>query len=427
MSTSTTAATGTPHRLGRGLVALLAVATGVAVANNYYAQPLLAAMRDDLGISAALAGTVVTVAQVGYAAGLVLLLPVGDLLERRRLVSAMSGVCALALVLAAVAPGVGVLLFALLAVGAASVVAQVLVPLAATLAGEAERGRVVGNVMSGLLLGILLARTVAGYIGQAAGWRTVYWVAAGLMSALAVVLRLRLPETRPPATGGYGRLLASTVALARDEPVLRLRSLYGALSFGAFSVLWTSLAFLLAGPPFRFGEGTIGLFGLAGAAGAAMASVAGRLADRGRTRLVTMLTALGLALAYLPLWLGGHSLAWLVVGLLVLDLAAQGLHITNQSEIYRLRPDARNRVNAVYMVTYFVGGAAGSAGSAVAFGRAGWAGVCTVGAAFGVAAVVVHLVAATRTRRPAAQPYGVEAVRGVDERGPAEVSPPRGG
>jgi predicted MFS family arabinose efflux permease len=376
-------------RMSRRLVAVMAVATGITVANTYYAQPLLHTIGAAFGIGPAAAGLIITASQIGFAGGLVLLLPAGDLVERRRLITITGVATALALAGAALSPSPIALVAALAVVGVTSVVAQILVPFAAGLATDGERGSVVGTVMSGLLLGVLLARTVAGGIAQFWGWRSVYWVAAGLMLLTAAVLHRELPRYRGRTGLTYPRLLASIGTILREEPVLRLRAVYGGLSFGAFSVLWTSLAFLLSGPGYRLGEGTIGLFGLVGAAGAVMASLTGRLTDRGGARVLTAATSGVLVLSWLPIWLGAHSVAALLVGIVLLDLAAQGLHITNQSEIYRLRPDARSRINAAYMTSYFAGGAAGSAGSAAAYAAWGWAGVSALGAAFGAAAVVL--------------------------------------
>ena len=398
----------THQPLARGLVLVMAVATGLSVASNYYAQPLLPLMRHDLHLSATAAGLLVTVTQAGYALGLVFLLPLGDLLHRRRLTTVMSVLLAGALVLWGVAPGSASLFAAAVATGALSVLAQILVPLAATLASDADRGRVVGLVMSGLLLGILLARTIAGALAAAGSWRTVYLVAAGLVLVQAAVLSRLLPDVPTDVRLSYRRLLASVGALARDEPLLRLRSLYGALSFGAFSVLWTSLAFLLEAPPYHYGPGVIGLFGLIGAAGAIAATAAGRGADRGHSRSLTAGVASLLTACWLPIWLGRTSLAALVAGIVVLDLAAQGMHITNQSEIFRLRPEARSRINSAYMTSYFIGGAAGSAASATVYSTAGWTGVSVVGAAFGGAALLTWVA----SQLPAGR--GREAQREAD-------------
>jgi predicted MFS family arabinose efflux permease len=276
-------------------------------------------------------------------------------------------------------------------VGVNSVVAQLLVAYAATLAADTERGKVVGTVMSGLLLGILLARTVAGYIAAASSWRVVYVCAAGLMAVLAVVLWRSLPRYRAELDLSYPKVLASVVAIFRHEPVLRRRSIYGGLSFAAFSILWTSLAFLLSAPPYRYGAGTIGLFGLAGVAGALMASVAGRFADAGRQQALTVFTALAMTLAFVLLLLDPHQLFVLIGGIVLLDLGCQGIHITNQSEIYAIAGEARNRVNSAYMTCYFTGGTLGSIGSALIYSRFGWDGVAAFGASVAGLALVFSL------------------------------------
>ena len=377
----------------------MAVATGVAVASNYYAQPLLPAMGRALHLSPRTSGLVVTVAQVGYALGLALLTPLGDVVERRRLVTVLCLGTAAALCWMGVSPAWWSLLPAALAVGGLSVVVQVLVPFAASLATDATRGRVVGTVMSGLLVGILLARTAAGVLAGAGGWRTVYFVSAGAMVVLAGVLHRYLPTWRERTGLGYARSVASVLTLLREEPVLRLRSLYGMLSFGTFSVLWTSMAFLLA-HRYHYSTAVIGLFGLAGAGGALTASVAGRFSDRGWARPTTVATGALLVASWLALWAGSSSIAWFVVGVVVLDVGAQGLHITNQGEIYRLRPEARSRLTAAYMVIYFAGGALGSVLSASLYEALGWDGVCLAGGAFATGTLVVAAV--SRARRGAA-------------------------
>ena len=383
--------------MDRRLVAVMAVATGLAVANNYYAQPLLPAIGRSLHLGPGVAGLIVTVAQAGYALGLILLLPLGDLVERRRLVSLLSVATALALVWLGASPSAASLLPAALVVGMVSVLAQVLVPFAASLASPEERGRVVGMVMSGLLIGVLLARTVAGYLAETGTWRVVYFVAAGAMAVQAVVLHLRLPTYREETDLTFPRLVGSVLTLLREEPVLRLRSVYGLFSFGTFSVLWTSVAFLLA-RHYRYSTGIIGLFGLIGAAGALTATLAGRLSDRGWARYTTGAATALLLGSWLLLWLGRSSLPALVLGIVALDVGAQGLHITNQGEIYRLRPEARSRLTSAYMVLYFVGGAAGSVSSAALYSRLGWNGVCAAGAGFSAAAFALWLVRLTRSR-----------------------------
>ncbi len=378
----------------------MAVATGLSVANNYYAQPLLPAIARSLGTSSALAGLVVTAAQVGYALGLVAVLPLGDLVERRRLVVLLSLSTAALLTWMGLSPTIAWLLPAALAVGSASVLAQVLVPFAAGLASDEERGRVVGMVMSGLLVGVLLARTVAGWLAETGSWRVVYFVAAVAMVAQAALLGWRLPRWHEPAALSYPRLVASIVGLLREEPVLRLRSAFGLLSFATFSVLWTSLAFLLA-RNYHYSSGVIGMFGLVGAAGAGAASLAGRLADRGWQWRNTGVATVLLVGSWAALWAGGHSLVALVAGLLVFDFAAQGLHITNQSEIYRLRPEARSRLTAAYMFLYFVGGAGGSLLSAALYSTMGWDGACLAGVALASVALAVWVATSLFSRQAA--------------------------
>ncbi len=369
-----------PAHMDRKLVAVMAVSTGLTVANNYYAQTLLPVIAKSLGVTSGVAGLIVTASQAGYAVGLLLLLPLGDLIERRRLIVGLSAATALGLFWLGSASSIAWLLPAAFAVGSVSVLAQILVPFAAGLAPGHERGRVVGMVMSGLLVGILLARTLAGWLAETGTWRVVYYMAAVAMLAQAVLLAWRLPTWREKAQLPYHRILASVGTLLREEPVLRLRSAYGMMSFATFSVLWTSLAFLLS-HNYHYSPGVIGTFGLVGAAGAVAASMAGRLADRGWQWRNTGVCAGLLVASWWLLWSGAHSLAALVAGLLVFDLAAQGLHITNQSEIYRLRPEARSRLTSAYMFLYFVGGAVGSVLSATLYDATGWAGPCTAGAA----------------------------------------------
>jgi predicted MFS family arabinose efflux permease len=367
--------------LSSRLVVLLAVACGATVANLYYAQPLLDTIARALNVSPGTAGLLVTATQAGYVAGLVLIVPLGDRLQRRRLVSRLLVIDAVALAAATAAPSFGVLAAALAVVGVSSVAAQILVPFASSLAAEAERGRVVGRVMSGLLLGILLARTVAGLVAEVGGWRLIYGLAAGAMLILALVLRRTLPEVEPPERGlSYGELLRSVGALIREEPTLRLRMAFGFLSMASFSGLWTSIAFLLSGPEYGYSEGAIGLFSLAGLAGAAMASLAGRVADAGHQLAGTRIAAVAVLAGWGLMALGETSLAALLAGIVILDLGVQATQILNQSVIFRLRPEARSRLNTAYMTCYFAGAVSGSAGASFAWERGGWGAVSAAGA-----------------------------------------------
>jgi len=367
-----------------GLIVLMAVATGLAVASNYYPQPLLETIARAFDLSVNQAGFIVTIAQLGYAFGLMFLVPLGDMFERRSLIVVMTVLSAAGLLITAMAPTLTIMLIGTALTGLFSVVAQILVPLAATLAEPERRGKVVGLIMSGLLLGILLARTVAGLLATLGGWRTVYWVASALMLAMALILWRRLPIHKQHTGLNYPQLLKSIFSLFIHTPVLRTRALLGLFSFANFSILWTSMAFLLAGPAYHYSEGVIGLFGLVGAAGALAATRAGQLADKGKAHLTTTVGLVLLLLSWAAIAYGQHSVIALVVGIIVLDLAVQGVHITNQSVIYKSMPEARNRLTAGYMTTYFIGGAIGSLVSASAFQWAGWYGVSIAGVVMSV-------------------------------------------
>ncbi|MBF8179903.1 MFS transporter [Salmonella enterica] len=367
------------HGLSPALIVLMSVATGLAVASNYYAQPLLDTIAHHFSLSASSAGFIVTAAQLGYAAGLLFLVPLGDMFERRTLIVSMTLLATGGMLITASSQSLSMMILGTALTGLFSVVAQILVPLAATLATPATRGKVVGTIMSGLLLGILLARTVAGLLANLGGWRTVFWVASALMALMAVALWRGLPKLKSDTHLNYPQLLGSVFSLFIHDKLLRTRALLGCLTFANFSILWTSMAFLLAAPPFGYSEGMIGLFGLAGAAGALGARPAGGFADKGKSHLTTTFGLLLLLLSWLAIWLGHTSVLALIIGILVLDLTVQGVHITNQTVIYRLHPGARNRLTAGYMTSYFIGGAAGSLISASAWQHAGWAGVCLSG------------------------------------------------
>ena len=372
--------TKTTQGLSPALILLMSVATGLAVASNYYAQPLLDTIARAFNLSASSAGFIVTAAQLGYAAGLLFLVPLGDMFERRMLIVSMTLLAAGGMLITASSQSLTMMIVGTALTGLFSVVAQILVPLAATLASPEKRGKVVGTIMSGLLLGILLARTVAGLLASLGGWRTVYWVASVLMVVMALALWRGLPKVKQENHLNYPQLLASVFSLFTQDKLLRTRALLGCFTFANFSILWTSMAFLLAAPPFNYSEGVIGLFGLAGAAGALGARPAGGLADKGKSHLTTSAGLVLLLLSWAAIWYGHVSVLALIVGILVLDLTVQGVHITNQTVIYRVKPEARNRLTAGYMTSYFIGGAAGSLISASAWQHAGWSGVCAIGA-----------------------------------------------
>jgi len=387
-----------------GLVLLLAVTAAATVANLYYAQPLLPEMARSLGVSARTVGWVPVLTQVGYAVGLFLFIPLGDAVERRRLILALVLASAVALAGAAVAPGVAWLAVASLAVGVFTVVPHVAVPLAAHLAAPSQRGRVIGLIMSGVLAGILLARTLSGLIGGAMGWRTVYGLAAAAMLVLTLALARLLPHAHPERTVRYAALLASLWTLVRDERELRQASLIGAAVFGSFSVFWTTLAFFLETPPYHWGAEGAGLFGLVGLAGALAAPVVGRLADRRGPRFATGV-ALALALSSWVLFaLWGRNLVGLIAGVVLLDVGVQSAHVSNLARVHALDPGARSRRNTVYMVAYFAGGALGTWLGVRSWVRLGWVGTCAAGAAFLLAALVAWWPSGAPPRSPAAEP-----------------------
>ena len=355
------------------LVALLAIATGVLVANLYYAQPLIAAIGPALGITPALAGSVVSVTQVGYGVGLFLLVSLADRLENRRLVLVTLGVTVVALLVAATARSAAMFFAASFAVGVCSTGAQVIVPFVAHLAPAARRGRVVGNVMAGLLTGIMLARPAASFVAASFGWRAVFAGSAGLMLVVGAVLARMMPPHAPEGGPSYAQILASMGRIFREMPVVRRRAIYQALLFAAFNIFWTAVPLLLASR-FGLGQRGIGLFALAGAGGALAAPLAGRLADRGYVRAATLGAMLTLALCFLGTrWAAAAgALAMLVVLAVVLDAAVQVNQVVGQRVIFATPGEVRGRVNAIYMTILFAGGAVGSTLGSITYQRGGW-------------------------------------------------------
>ena len=356
---------------------VLATACGLAVANIYFAQPILNLLAASFHTSQGAVTAAVTVVQIGYAIGLVLLLPMGDLIENRRLTSAMLAVTALALVAAGTARSLGIFLIASVFIGLTSVVAQILIPFAAHLAPDATRGRIVGWVSSGLLLGVLLARTLSSFAAAAWGWRAIFFISAGLMLVMAVVLARLLPARRPDHTGGYLTLMASVLDLLRTQPILRRRALCQALLFAAFSGYWTAIAYQLI-TVHGFNQAQVGLFALVGAVGVVAAPVAGRIADRG-DRFASGIALFVAIVAMVIARFGAGSVVLLGLAAVLLDLAMTAHQILSQREIYQLRPDARARINTVYMGSVFAGGALGSALAGVLHTHSGWSGITTAG------------------------------------------------
>jgi predicted MFS family arabinose efflux permease len=374
------------------LITLMSIAIGVIVANLYYLQPLLHQLTKDFRVSESKATLLLVLIQAGYAAGLAFVVPLGDLIPRRRL-AVLIFVLASVVVFAGAAAHSFVLFAAItFFIGLASCGGQVILPLGADMANPAQRGRVIGRLMTGLLMGLLLSRSVSGIIAQAAGWRTVY-VAAGVALALMAIMLFRVLPNEPVRTPvPYHRLLAGTLGMFVTLPMLRRRSLYGLLIFAAFSALWTTLAFHLSAAPFHYDNLVIGLFGLFGAAGVLAANVAGRNADKQRSHLTTIVGGALILLSFVVLYFGRNVVVLLALGIIMLDAGMQGLQITNQSIIYSLAPDARSRINSAYMVCGFIGAALGSLAAGQCYAHAGWRGDCLLGGGIGLVILVLAIL-----------------------------------
>lgn len=376
------------------MVGLLAASCGIVVANIYYAQPLVGLIGPAVGLSAHAASLIVSLTQLGYAAGLLLLVPLGDLVENRRLMVATVAATIPALLLTALARNGEMLLAAAALTGLTSVAVQMLIPLAAHLTPEARRGQVVGTVTSGLLMGILLSRPVSSIIADISSWRMVFFLSAGLMAGMAVLLRFTLPVRRPVVAHHYGTLLLSLLQLPLKLPALRQRAAYQAAAFGAFSLFWTGAPLYLT-QNFGFTQRGIAVFALAGAAGALAAPLAGRLADRGHSSIGTIAALLGITAAFGLAYLGAavHSVILLALAGMLLDAGVQCNLVIGQRAIYMLHAEMRSRLNGVFMALFFTGGAAASAITSTLLLHGGWSGLCALGAALPLAALVYFVSA----------------------------------
>ncbi|MEJ7685172.1 MAG: MFS transporter [Segetibacter sp.] len=380
-----------PH-LTRLHLWVMTIATGMVVANIYYNQPLLADISRDFKVSEGQGGMLAMLTQSGYAAGMLFSVPLGDMLERKKLIMFEFFMTIAALLLAAFSPSIYVLMFASFLIGAFSIIPQLIVPMAAHLSPQGQRGKTIGFVMSGLLIGILLSRTVSGYIGAHLGWRAMFLIAAGLMFILFIALYFLLPQVHPEYSGSYKELMKSLIDLIKEEPQLRISAIRGALCYACFSGFWATLVFLLKEPQYHAGSEVAGAFGLVGAFGALAASQMGRLSDKGNSHKLTAFSILLVVISYIVFGFSTNSMVLLVTGVIIMDMGVQSAHISNQAVIFALRPEARNRLNTVYMVTYFIGGATGTFLASQAWHFYKWNGVVIMGLILSVTALVIHIV-----------------------------------
>ncbi len=379
-------------------VLILAVAGGLAAANLYYAQPLLPTIATSLGIPIDRIGFLPAATQVGFAIGIVTVLPLADMLERRRLIMTMLLLIAGALAVQAAAPTPTIAFGAAFLVGLFGVTPQLMTPFSALLAPKGREGAAVGMVLSGILGGVLVSKVLAGFIGASVGWRALYWFASGTTIVLALVLRRFLPESRTANPPSYGELMRSSLRLIVEEPKLRRHTLYGGLTFATFMTFWSTYAIDLK-DTFGFGPAIAGLFGIVGLAGSIGASVAGRQIDKGRFATICIGSALLMVAGFVVMMIGDRSIACMIVGVLLMDFGAGLCHAANQSTAFALRPNARGRINSVYMTGYFLGGGIGTSLATLAYSLGGWRWTCAFGAACAVSILFIEIIREALERR----------------------------
>ncbi len=381
------------------LIWLSALACAAVVANLYYCQPLLDQMARSLSVSDTAVSAVPMLTQIGYALGILLFVPLGDRMRIRPLTLWLLAASVVLLTGAGMARSVTAMALFSLGIGVSCATPQILLPAVARLCRPEQRGPAVGRIMSGLLLGILLSRTVSGWVGHLLGWQAVFRLAALGMTGLGILLYLALPNTGGEAEEAYSALLGSTLRLLREEPLLQEACLTGAVLFAAFSVFWATLSYLLHSSSYHLGSETAGMFGLVGAAGAGAAQGAGRMADTLGARFQVGMGMAAILLSFFMLLAGGHSMAWLVLGVIVLDLGVQGGHVSNQTRVYSLRPGSESRLNTAYIVSYFIGGSLGTLAGTLGWERAGWTGVCVTGMGIALCGLLWTLWMAYRARQ----------------------------
>ncbi|MFL9832088.1 MFS transporter [Flavobacterium sp. ST-87] len=350
----------------------MAIATGLIVANLYYCQPLIVLIANEFNIPDADAGTITYLTQAGYAIGLFFMVPLGDKIERKTQILATTFATVVALIIAATAQSFFILELASLLIGITSIVPQLILPLAASLSEPEQRGKVVGTIMSGLLVGILLSRTLSGFIGEVWGWRAMFWIASGLCLLLFFIIQKQFPYNKPDFKGTYGQLITSLFSLIKEQPLLREATLINVFSFAQFGAFWTTMVLLLSAEPFSFNSATIGLFGIVGASGALAAPLVGKLGDKGNSRIAVGYGCLLIALSFMIFYFSSTNITGIIIGIVFIDIGLQGVHISNQTRVYSIVPEARNRMNTVFMSFSFLGTAAGSAYGLFLWELGGW-------------------------------------------------------
>ena len=388
--------------LKRSHIVIMAICTGLIVANIYYCQPLLVLISKTFNIPESQGGLIAFFTQAGYALGLLFFVPLGDKVERRTQILWMAAFAVASLIFAAISPNLLCLEIASVLIGATSVIPQLILPMAAHLAHPSRTGKVIGAIMSGLLIGILLSRTLSGFIGDWLGWRGMFFVAAGISFLLLIIIRLTFPVSRPSFTGTYASLMRTLLTLIKEQPILREAAAINALGFATFGMFWTTMVLHLHGAPFHFSTHVIGLFGLAAAAGALAAPLVGGAADKRNPRFAIGIGLTLLLLSFILLYIWADFTLGMIAGIVLLDLAMQAIHVSNQSRVYALIPSARNRLNTVYMTVSFIGTSLGSAIGLYAWKQAAWTGVCITGVLLTTAAFTIYGLTfrKTTTTRP---------------------------
>ncbi|MHA4810104.1 MFS transporter [Flavitalea flava] len=379
-----------PGLLKKGHIIVMAICTGLIVANIYYCQPLIVLISKEFGLPESKVGSIAFFTQAGYALGLLFFVPLGDKLERKNQIIWMTAFAVAALILAAISPNLLSLQLASLLIGACSVVPQLIMPMAAHLASPSRTGKVIGAIMSGLLIGILLSRTLSGFVGVWLGWRGMFWVAAGISFSLLLIMRLTFPVSRPSFSGSYASLMRSLTTLIKEQPLLREAAMINALAFSTFGMFWTTMVLHLSGSPFHLHSDMIGLFGLAAAAGALAAPLVGGSADKRNPRIAIGYGIVLMFVSFVIFYIWEYSIAGMIAGIILLDLAMQCIHVSNQSRVYALIPGARNRLNTVYMTASFTGTSLGSAIGLLVWDKHSWTGVSITGMILAATAFLIY-------------------------------------